>query len=72
VATFSMPLSIDDLVGDVVHLLLGALESDISIGSFDTFQFIIIPYDENLLQAKLAAGHDQDQEKISFFLCEAS
>jgi len=51
VATYSMPASTDDLAGDVVHHLLGALESHLSIGSFETFQRIILPSNENLLEA---------------------
>ena len=34
VGTCSIPMSTDDLVGDVVNHLLGALEYDLSIGSF--------------------------------------
>lgn len=46
-----MPASTDDLVGDVANHLLGALESNLSIGSFDTFQIIVLPSDEKLSEA---------------------
>lgn len=51
VATCSMSTSTDDLVGDVVHHLLGELEFYLSIGSFDTFESVALPYDDNLLEA---------------------
>lgn len=43
VATFSMPSSIDDIIGDVAHNLLGELEFDLSIRSIDPIQSIVIP-----------------------------
>lgn len=46
----------DDLVGDVMHHLLGEFESNLSIGSFDTFQSVVLPSDENLLEA-MASWH---------------
>lgn len=51
VATCSMPTSIDDLVGNVMHHLLWSLVSDLSIGSFDTFHSVVLPYYENLLES---------------------
>jgi len=39
VATYSMPTSNDDLVGVVVHHVLGALDPDFSFGSLDTYPF---------------------------------
>ena len=48
-----MPTSTDDLVGDVACHVLGALELDFSIGSLDMypFQSVVLPFDENLLEA---------------------
>lgn len=45
VATYSMHVSTDDLVGGVLHHVLGALALDISLGSFDLypFQSIVLP-----------------------------
>jgi len=40
-----------DPVGNMINDLLGALESDLSIGSFNTYQGIILPYEEDLLEA---------------------
>jgi len=42
-----------DLVGDMVNHLLGELGHDISIGSLGIypFQSVVLPYDENLLEA---------------------
>lgn len=39
VATYSMLTSTNDLVGDVVHHVLGALAHHLSIGSFDMYPF---------------------------------
>ncbi len=44
-----MIASTDDVVGDVVHHLVGELESNLSIGSFDPFLSVFLPFDENLL-----------------------
>jgi len=51
VATCSMPTSTDDLAGDVVHHVLGALKPNFSIGSLDmySFQSVVLPSNENLL-----------------------
>ena len=38
-ATYSMPTSTDDLVGDVVHHVLGALEPNFSFGSLEIYPF---------------------------------
>ena len=46
-----MPASIDDQVGDIMHHVLEGLESDLSIGSLDSFQCIVLPFDENLREA---------------------
>jgi len=43
-----------DLVGDMVNHLLGALESDLSIGSFDPFQSVVLLFNENLLEAMVS------------------
>lgn len=58
VATCSMPASTDYLVGDVVHHVLRALAPDLSLGSFDmySFQSIVLPSDENLLEAMAFYG----------------
>jgi len=37
--TYSMPTSTDDLVGDVVYHVLGALELDFSFGSLGIYPF---------------------------------
>lgn len=44
------------LVGDIVHHLLGALDSDLSIGSFDMylFQSVIIPSNQNLFESMVS------------------
>ena len=57
-ATYSMPTSTDDLVGDVVHHVLGALELDFSFGSLDmySFQSILLPSNENLLESMAYFG----------------
>ena len=57
-ATYSMPTSTDDLVGDVVHHVLEALELDFSIGSLDMYssQSVVLPFDENLLEAMASFG----------------
>lgn len=53
-----MPTFTDDLVGDVVRHVLGELEPDFSIGSLDMypFQSVILPSDENLLEAMASFG----------------
>ena len=58
VATYFMPTSTDDLVSDIVHHVLGALELDISIRSLDMYPFrrIVLPFDENLLEAMASYG----------------
>lgn len=71
VETCSMPASTDDLVGDVVHHLLGELESDLSIRSFDPFHSIVLPYGENLLEAMVSWGRCFDFEARFLFLCQA-
>ena len=50
--TCSIPKSTNDLVGDVVHHVLGALQHDFSFGSLDMypFQSVVLPSDENLLK----------------------
>ena len=57
-ATCSMPTSTDDLVGDVVHHVLGALDPDFSFGSLDMypFQSVVLPSDGNLLEAMASFG----------------
>ena len=50
VLTCSILASTDDLVGDLVHHLQGELDSDISIGYFETIQRIFFPSDEKLLE----------------------
>lgn len=46
-------MSTDDLVGDLVNHLLEALKLELSNGSFDMypFQSVVIPSNENLLEA---------------------
>ena len=39
VATCSMPVSTDDIVSDIVHHVLGALDPGISIRSLDMYPF---------------------------------
>ena len=58
VATCSIPASIDDLVSDIVHHVLEALELDLSIRSHDMypFQSVSLPSDENLLEALASWG----------------
>ena len=58
VATCSMPSSTDDIVGDVVHHVLGELEPDFSFGSLDMYPFqrIFLPSDANLLEAMASFG----------------
>lgn len=58
VATCSMPKSTDDLVGDVVHHVLGALEPNFSIGSLDMypFQSVFLPSDEKPLESMATVG----------------
>ena len=53
-----MPTSIDDLVGNVVHHVLGALEPDFSFGSLDMYPFqnVVLPSDENLLEVIASSG----------------
>ena len=48
-----MPASTDNLVGDIVHHVLGALVPDLSLGSFDmyAFQNISLPSDESFFEA---------------------
>ena len=48
-----MPTSTNDLVGDVVHQVLGELKPNFSIGTMDMypFQSVVLPSDENLLEA---------------------
>jgi len=52
VATCSMSTSIDDLVGGVVHHVLGPLETYFSFGSLDMYFFhsVVLPFDENLME----------------------
>lgn len=56
VETCSMPAYTDDLVGDALHHALGALETDISIRSFDIYslQNIVLPSDERFLEDKVS------------------
>ncbi len=53
-----MLVSTDDLVGDIVHHVLGALDPNISIRSIDMYPFksVIHPFDENLLEAMTSYG----------------
>ena len=57
-ATCSMPTSTNDLVGDVVCQVLGALEPEFSIGSLNMYSFhsVILPSNENLLEAMTSFG----------------
>jgi len=64
-----MPASTDDLAGDVVHHLLGALESDLSTRAFDPFQSIFLPSDENLLEAMASWQSRNRFLKQSSFSC---
>ena len=58
VATYSMPTTTDDLVGDVVRYVLGELETDFSTGSLDMYPFdnVVLPSDEKLLEAMASVG----------------
>ena len=58
VATCYMLVSTDDLVGNVVRHVLGALQPNFFIGSIDMypFQCFVLPFDENLLKAKASFG----------------
>ena len=53
-----MPTSTDDLVCDVVHHVLEALEPDFSFESLNLypFQSIVLPSDESLLEAMASFG----------------
>ena len=57
-ATCSMPTSTDDLVCDVVHHVLGAVEPDFSFGSLDMypFQSVVLPSDENHVESMASFG----------------
>ena len=57
-ATYSMPTSTDDLVGDVVHHVLGALEPNFSFGSLEMypFQSVFVPSDEKILEDMASFG----------------
>lgn len=58
VATCSMPSSTDDLVSDIVHHVVGALDLDLSIRYLDMypFQSVVLPFDENLLESMTSYG----------------
>lgn len=45
-----------DPIGDTMNNFLGALEPDLSIRSLDSFQSIVLPSDENLLESMASWG----------------
>lgn len=58
VITCAMPTSTNDLVGDVLHHVLGAFETNFSFGSLDMYpsQSVVLPSNENLLEAMASFG----------------